>query len=141
MTGTKGNRGYISVSLPDGKQKHKNFYVHILVAKAFLTKPDEYDMVNHIDGNKTNNTLENLEWTDASGNRIHAHATGLVPKGAARNPTCAPPADGVAIKDFPEYLVTPDGEVYSKHIGTFMNQGNGPYSVVGLSQDGKPKSF
>ena len=53
-------------------------WVHRLVAAAFLGPPtDRMYQVNHIDGNGRNNRVENLEWTDHSGNMTHAYATGL----------------------------------------------------------------
>lgn len=68
--------GYQSVMLYKDK-KGKNFYVHRLVAEAFLDKVDGKTCVNHIDGDKTNNCVSNLEWTTHSENMYHANATGL----------------------------------------------------------------
>jgi hypothetical protein len=51
--------------------------VHRLVASAFIPNPGRLPQVNHIDGNKGNNLLSNLEWTDNSGNQKHAFETGL----------------------------------------------------------------
>lgn len=56
---------------------HKQENVHRLVAEAFCAKPDGCNVVNHIDGVKTNNHWLNLEWTTYSGNAAHACATGL----------------------------------------------------------------
>lgn len=65
---------YVSVS-----HKGKNLHVHVLVAKTFLARPESSkDLeVNHIDGNKHNPQLVNLEWVTRSGNIIHAYKTGL----------------------------------------------------------------
>lgn len=53
--------GYLQVSLfKNGKKK--NFYVHRLVAEAFLPNPDNLPCVNHKDEDKTNNNVNNLEW-------------------------------------------------------------------------------
>ena len=53
--------GYFAVNLiKDGKCKH--FYVHRLVAKAFIPNPNNLKVVNHIDCNKQNNKVDNLEW-------------------------------------------------------------------------------
>lgn len=60
-------KGYPSVALTkDGKQK--TITVHRLVAKAFIPNKYGYDCVNHIDENKTNNTIGNLEWCDVDYN-------------------------------------------------------------------------
>lgn len=78
---------YVMVGIynEDGEET-KN--VHALVAKYFVynEKPDEYDEVNHIDGNKHNPFYKNLIWTDGSGNQKHAYEIGL--KHALRGEKC-----------------------------------------------------
>jgi hypothetical protein len=70
--------GYYYVSLRDGHRR-KNFYIHKLVANAFL---DELgDTVNHKDGNKKNNCVSNLEIVSYSENNKHAYDIGLRKKG------------------------------------------------------------
>ena len=68
MSGT----GYLTVYV-DGK----NELLHRLVAETFLHNPDNLPCVNHKDGNKLNNSIDNLEWCTYSENNLHAYKTGL----------------------------------------------------------------
>lgn len=66
------NRKYMVVSVSEnGKQKM--FYVHRLVASAFIPNPEEKPQVNHIDGNPSNNNVKNLEWVTGRENVLHAY--------------------------------------------------------------------
>lgn len=67
-------RGYCMVSLSMRGKTYKK-YVHRLVAETWLESRNE--TVNHKDGNKLNNTVDNLEWVSYSYNNHHAFATGL----------------------------------------------------------------
>lgn len=67
----KGKQGYLIVHLCKDR-KVLSFRVHRLVAVAFIPNPDNKPFVNHIDGNKHNNCIENLEWVTAVENVIHA---------------------------------------------------------------------
>ena len=58
-------------------QKKVNKYVHRLVAEAFIININDYPQVNHIDCNKINNRINNLEWCTNSENHIHATKNGL----------------------------------------------------------------
>lgn len=69
--------GYYTVTLPRWGKEFKWMSVHRLVAMAFIPNPDNLPMVNHIDGNKLNNCVENLEWCTAYHNNKHARDTGL----------------------------------------------------------------
>lgn len=73
-----GTSGYMQVYLYDGKGGRKCKQVHRLVAEAFIPNPENKRTVNHIDGNKTNNNIDNLEWATDSENALHAHKNGLV---------------------------------------------------------------
>lgn len=66
--------GYLIVNLLLETGKRRHFYVHRLVAAAFVTKPSEHATdVNHIDGNKTNNCADNLEWVTKQENQLHRY--------------------------------------------------------------------
>jgi hypothetical protein len=68
--------GYVITPIrSDGKEKQS--LTHRLVAKTFIPNPNNYPQVNHINGIKTDNRVENLEWTTRSGNAQHALKTGL----------------------------------------------------------------
>jgi len=67
---------YKSVTLREnGKQVQRS--VHTLVAQSFISNPKNLPQVNHIDGNKKNNNVNNLEWSTAGDNIKHAVKTGL----------------------------------------------------------------
>lgn len=68
--------GYLCVDLWK-HNKRKRFYVHRLVANAFLKNEHNYPTVNHKDGNKSNNCVSNLEWCTYSYNNVHALKNGL----------------------------------------------------------------
>lgn len=62
-------------------KKEKTWLVHRLVAMAFLDKPEGKDYINHIDGNRANNCVENLEWCDHKENNNHAFDNRLIKTG------------------------------------------------------------
>jgi hypothetical protein len=65
--------GYMQVTIMKNK-KGKSHLVHRLVAKAFLPNPENKPCVNHIDGNKKNNSVTNLEWCTYSENEKHSYS-------------------------------------------------------------------
>lgn len=69
--------GYSRVELYSENGKGHPKKVHRLVAQAFLKYDPERDQVNHINGNKTDNRVENLEWCTRSENTRHAYANNL----------------------------------------------------------------
>lgn len=72
--------GYMSVELSKKDQKAKKFFVHRLVAIAFIPNPENKEQCNHENGDKMDNRLENLNWMTPKENIAHAIAHGLMKK-------------------------------------------------------------
>ena len=71
--------GYLNVKLRIDN-KSKNVKVHRILAMLFIPNVDNKEQVNHIDGNKYNNNINNLEWCSRSYNMKHAYKLGLKKK-------------------------------------------------------------
>ena len=76
MKSSPDKDGYERITLYNGKS-YSHHSVHRLVAECFVDNPDRKACVNHKDGNKANNRVENLEWCTHKENTIHAVNTGL----------------------------------------------------------------
>lgn len=78
--------GYLLIDISHNKKVYTR-QVHRLVATAFIPNPDKIETVNHKDGDKTNNHVNNLEWMTRISNVRHAWETGLVkPRSGEDNP-------------------------------------------------------
>lgn len=69
-------RGYLTVQMSIKNHPFRR-YIHRLVANAFVDNPHNYPQINHKDGNKRNNNVDNLEWVTPEMNSRHAWTTGL----------------------------------------------------------------
>ena len=79
--------GYNTVSLmygDKGKRHGRNYHVHRLVAQTFIPNPNNFSVVNHINGIKTDNRVENLEWCTQKYNCEHASKKKLLQTGSSR---------------------------------------------------------
>lgn len=99
MVGGVNSFGYRTVILTKDN-KARSFKVHRLVAKAFLSNQNERPQVNHINGVKTDNRVENLEWCTNQHNVLHAFKLGLnkVRRGEANNLARITEKDAIFIK-------------------------------------------
>lgn len=67
LLGQPNGKGYLRVSI-----NGKLMFIHRLVAEKYIPNPNNYEQVNHKDGNKLNNRVDNLEWVTNQQNRNHA---------------------------------------------------------------------
>lgn len=143
LKGSIGANGYIYFRLSKNNQK-KMFYAHRLVAEAFLLKEDfEKRIVNHINGDKTDNRKENLEWVTYSENISHWHKT-IKRKNQNNNNFIKQNIvyQDEVWKDYKNYLVSNYGRIQNKKSLRFLQPSItcGYYKVV-LSQNGKKESW
>jgi hypothetical protein len=72
LTPIDNGRGYLGVGLCKNGKK-KRFYIHRLMAETFILNPEKKEQVNHLNGVKSDNRLENLEWATRSENQRHMY--------------------------------------------------------------------
>jgi hypothetical protein len=187
------NTGYFYIFLSENNKRKKG-YIHRLVANSFLEKTDDKLVVNHKDGNKQNNSVENLEWITQGENIKHAldnnllihfklgveqytdenefikeyssiedasiitsinggsislvckgkrkTAGGFIWKYKSESNTTKEQPVGIEVKDFPNYIITRDGKVYSKKRQNYIkSQKQGNIYRVKLQNNNLVKSF
>lgn len=78
-------KGYMRIDLKYNNGIKRYLGVHRLVADAFIDNPNNKPQVNHIDGNKSNNNVSNLEWCTCVENMGHAFRTGLIKLNTRKN--------------------------------------------------------
>lgn len=95
LRGQNNGRGYLFVTLYDKNHKGKQIMIHRLVALAFIDNPHNFPQVNHIDEDKRNNTVENLEWCTSEYNINHGtHNERIGKNNPLRKPICSVSCSG-----------------------------------------------
>ena len=145
LKGSITENGYKYFRLSDNGDKYR-FYAHRLVAEYFIPNDDDTKIVNHINGDKLDNNVSNLEWITYSENNIHANKTGLRKSNKSKKvyfdveKDSLPDEEWKVIKDYPKYLISSKGRVRSLQWGHDLLLKpvitNGYYKVR-LSHDGK----
>lgn len=116
---TKDNYQRITLMKEGVKQR---FQAHRLVAITFIPNPENKPCVNHKDGNKSNNCVENLEWCTPSENTLHAIKTGLI------DPSKHHPSNAKRIQ------CIETGEIFPSYYQAVKWLGRGKGSITSLSQ-------
>jgi hypothetical protein len=86
----KNRKGYLWVTLYNGN-KYSRFSIARLMAMVFIRKPKINEQINHKNGIKTDNRIENLEWCSYEENMIHANKNGLIKKYSKKIGICINP--------------------------------------------------
>ena len=124
--------GYVKVRLIHrGKDKTKR--VHRLVAEAFIPNSENEETVNHLDGNKQNNVVSNLEWVNRTGQMLHAYSLGLKSSRLGSENSNAKLADG-QVKEIRKLYIPQSKEFGTVALGKKYGVTN---RVIGLIISGK----
>ena len=145
LKGSITENGYRYFRLSQKGTKYR-FYAHRLVAEYFIPNNDNTKIVNHINGNKLDNRVENLEWITYSENNVHANKTGLRKSNRSKRTYFNEKTDSLPdelwkiIPDYPKYLISSKGRVRSlqnKHDLLLKPVVTNGYYKVRLSNNGK----
>lgn len=78
LSQSPNRKGYMRVWLSNNEVKRKQFFVHRLVAKAFISNINNYPQINHKDVNTQNNCVDNLEWCNNAYNQRYSKAISII---------------------------------------------------------------
>lgn len=136
---------YLSYNLtyPDGKKRRTR--VHRMVAEAFIPNPENLPIVNHKDGNKRNNNIDNLEWVTVKQNTQHAVENGLKPASNQNGifyTNKLQDEEWKEIPNFPNYRVSSCGRIMNKNTKRLLKpDSNSKYYSVNLYKNNKQYKF
>lgn len=135
LRGSIGDNGYKYYRLSKNGTK-RMFYAHRLVAEHFLDNKNNYPVINHIDGNKLNNNVTNLEWTTYSNNTTQWHQLKQENKVQKREYYKKDLPDE-EWKEYKNYLVSSCGRIRRKNTNNLLRPSiTGGYYKVRLSENG-----
>lgn len=134
LKGSIGENGYRYYRLSKNNKK-KMFYAHRLVAETFLENLENLPVVNHIDGNKLNNNVNNLEWTTYSENTFHWQNNNNIQRRPIEYYQNDLPNE--QWKEFKGYLISSKGRVRHKEKNNLLKPSIAcGYYKIRLSQNG-----
>ena len=126
--GKNVTNNYLSVGLIKNR-KQKSLLVHRLVAEAFIPNPENKPYVNHINGRKDDDRVENLEWCTASENATHAIKTGLNNVYKQAKPVCKMDETGTILEIYKSSMLAAvslgKSKICGRNIRKICTQGYG----------------
>ena len=143
LKGSIGEHGYKYYRLSKGNIKQM-YYAHRLVAEYFIPNPNNLPVVNHIDGNKMNNNVTNLEWVSYSENTQKWHNTTQQKKERSKIEKYEKDLDGEDWKIIPEsnYMISSKGRVRNLKTNNILHPSlTCGYYKVRISNNGKTSDF
>ena len=131
-------KGYLTVHLSyDGYSKRTQ--IHRLVAEEFIPNPGGKLQVNHIDGNKQNNRVENLEWCTGTENMRHAVHTGLLDITPMIRAAHAPEIEKKVARKLMRMVIRDDGVIYAS-VNEAARENGVTHGAISLNIHGKTKT-